>query len=75
MEGGGLKFLALLIVVVVLMGAPDPTLGVEILDSSECSQPDCTNKCTEAYGDMLISATCENVPLISEKLICVCKLK
>ncbi|KAL6269086.1 Uncharacterized protein Pyn_15990 [Prunus yedoensis var. nudiflora] len=73
MEGGGLKCLALVIAVVVLMVAPDPALGVEIV--IECSQPDCTNKCTEAYGNKLISATCEDVPFMRGKKICVCKHK
>ncbi|KAI3426711.1 Chlorophyll a-b binding protein [Psidium guajava] len=34
-----------------------------------CSQPDCTNKCTEAYGAKLIRAFCQVLPVGK---LCVC---
>lgn len=38
----------------------------------DCSQPDCTNMCTAAYGDKLIQAICQVLPVGK---LCVCQHK
>ncbi|WRX11884.1 hypothetical protein QQP08_004371 [Theobroma cacao] len=59
-----------LVIMTFMAAAPIPAEAVKIV--IECSQPDCQNKCSAAYGSRLIRSACEKDPTIFGGTICVC---